>query len=113
MDIILNILQSMIYHIDILKRYLGYGFYKEIITGQYTTVPEFAIPCNEFKIKYITHITDAEKDEYLRKQSWKFYKSSIPREYLADYECGSFKPGYDENSILNYNIDKVLSLSKN
>lgn len=97
---------------DILKKYLGYGFYEGIIPGYYTPVPEFAIPCNEFKIKYITDITDVKKDEYLRKQAWEYYKSSIPREYLADYECGSFKPGYDENSILDYKIDIVLSLSK-
>jgi len=98
--------------LDILKKYFGYGFYEGIIPGFYTPVPEFALPCDEFKVKFISDISCVEKDCYLRNQAWDFYISSIPREYLADYECGSFKCGYDEYSVLDYDINKVFSLTK-
>lgn len=97
---------------DVLNKYFGYGFYAGIISGYYTPVPEFAIPHNKFKINYIKDIYDEEKDEYLRNTEWDAYKSSIPKEYLADFECGNFEPGYSEYSILDFSFNKVLSLSK-
>ena len=99
--------------IDILKKYFGYGYYERIIPGYYTPVPEFAIPIDEFKVEYIRDICNNEKEEYLKRNEWEIYKNNLPKVYLADLECGSFIPGYDEYSVLDVSLDKVLCLLKN
>ena len=97
--------------LEILKKYIGFGYYSGIIPGYYTPVPEFAIPYNEVKIEYINDITDKEKEEYLKKQEWEEYKTKLPKEYLADYEYGEFKKEYNKDSIKEMQLNKVLSKS--
>lgn len=84
----------------VLKNYYGYGWYEAIIAGYYTPVPEFAIPIAEFEVNSISDISDEVKVEWLRSDEWNQYKMNIPKEYLADYETGSFKNGHNKKSIL-------------
>jgi len=97
---------------EVLKKYLGYGYYERIIPGFYTPVPEFSIPYDEFKVEYVKDIFKEEKLKCLRIFEWKKYLKKLPLEYLADYECGSFQKGYDENSVLNYSFNNVLCKNK-
>lgn len=93
---------------ETLKKYYGYGWYEAIIPGYYIPVPEFAIPFNEFDINSICDTSDEQKTEWLRSAEWQQYIQNIPEEYVADYETGSFRPGYNERSILEIPVENLI-----
>lgn len=93
---------------EILKDYYGYGWYEAIIPGYYIPVPEFAIPCEEFDVNFICDVSDEEKKEWLRPNEWEQYKLNIPKEYLANFETGSFNHGYNEKSILEVPMKDLI-----
>ncbi len=103
-----NIIQCNIPY-ENLKKYLGYGYYETIIPGYYTPMPEFSIPIENFDLSSICDISNGIKEEWKRPDILLLYKSSIPREYLAKYESGSFKNGYDENSVLAFDLDGFIN----
>lgn len=93
---------------EMLKKYYGYGWYEAIIPGYYIPIPEFAIPLDEFDVKFIHNISEEQKKEWLRPDDWIQYKNNIPKEYLAKYISGSFLPGYNELSILEVPMENLL-----
>lgn len=98
--------------LEVLKKYFGYGYYEKIIPGYYIPIPEFCIPIDEFDLNCIKNITKKKNLETLRTKEYEEYKSNIPKEYLADYLTGCFKPGKNEKSILEYPIEKLLPFFK-
>ena len=98
---------------DVLSKYMGYGYYEAIIPGYYVPVPEFAIPRDEFKLEYVKEVFHGETEKYARTTEWEAYKKALSKEYLADYETGSFSPGYNEDSIQAVPFTKILGLKKN
>ena len=97
---------------EVLNNHLGYGYYEAVIPGYYVPVPEFAIPHNEFKMEYIKEVFESELEKYARTNEWEAYKENIPHKYFANYETGAFEVGFNEDSITNVTLDKVLTLTK-
>lgn len=97
----------------ILKKYIGYGFYSQVVPDYTIPILEFAIPLEEFNLKYIKKIISNEEIElYLNGVKFDNYLRNLPIEYCS-MDMYGFKKGYNKYSVLNMKkIDKSLKLKK-
>lgn len=94
---------------ELLKKYLGYGYYDGICGGRYIPFPEFAIPLDEFSIDYIKRIIEPNSiQREFNESRFQEYLEMIPEEYTANWETGSFKEGYTKDSVVEMPDDYIF-----